>query len=71
MLPVDYCYCHMCQARVDVRSCVSSVCYSLNTPFVTILVSSFLDPRVQHRDKAEDVLGHLIAVKKCIISIHL
>ncbi len=51
MLPVDYCYCHMCQARVDVRSCVSSVCYSLNTPFVTILVSSFLDPRVQHRDR--------------------
>ncbi len=38
MLPVDYCYCHMCQTRVDVRSCVSSICYSLNTPFVTILV---------------------------------
>ncbi len=31
-------------------SCVSSVCYSLNTPFVTILVSSFLDPRV-YRDR--------------------
>ncbi len=31
-------------------SCISSVCYSLNTPFVTILVSSFLDPRV-YRDK--------------------
>ncbi len=31
-------------------SCVSSVCYSLNTPFVTILVSSFLDPCV-NRDR--------------------
>ncbi len=31
-------------------SCVSSVCYSLNTPFVTILVSSFLDSRV-YRDR--------------------
>ncbi len=31
-------------------SCVSSVCSELNTPFVIILVSSFLDPRV-HRDR--------------------
>ncbi len=30
-------------------SCISSVCSSLNTLFVTILVSSFLDPRV-YRD---------------------
>ncbi len=28
MLPVDYWYCHMCQARVDVHSCVPSVCYN-------------------------------------------
>ncbi len=36
-------------------SCVSSVCHSLNTPFVTILVSSFLDPCV-YRD-TEMLLG--------------
>ncbi len=43
-------------------SCLSSVCLSLNTSFVRILVSSFLDPRVPWQNnppiKEERILLH-------------
>ncbi len=45
-------------------SCVSSVCYSLNTPFVTILVSSFLDPLV-YRDTLTPS-GHIFLMRNIL-----